>query len=329
MSKFIQIDSIRAFEDYPSYQILYEFEDDFSSQAKLPINQLSKYKYVGGKFLNKYFSQFLSANNESSINRARKFSIMMTPDYHRMYWNKSTVVPYIIDYWKRYDTIFDTYFDQFPLVYISGLEVFEYLKSKQTRVNIKHLPLSISDKHFHNFFHKEIAKDIDIINVGRKNKVLDAYIQQYLEKFPATNYVHREMENGENIYYSTINGKIGKLETRTDLLNTLSRAKIAIVTSPGIDGGELRTGGFNPVTPRIFEAAIGKCFLIGKYEKNVEFYSFGLDNLVEMPTSYNEFEQIVSNKLQVPFNLHQAYQQFLERNLNSKRVAQILSDCSV
>ena len=137
------------------------------------------------------------------------------------------------------------------------------------------------------------------------------------------------MENGENIYYSTINGKIGKLETRTDLLNTLSRAKIAIVTSPGIDGGELRTGGFNPVTPRIFEAAIGKCFLIGKYEKNVEFYSFGLDNLVEMPTSYNEFEQIVSNKLQVPFNLHQAYQQFLERNLNSKRVAQILSDCSV
>ncbi|MEZ5027001.1 MAG: hypothetical protein R2739_10540 [Chitinophagales bacterium] len=109
----------------------------------------------------------------------------------------------------------------------------------------------------------------------------------------------------------------------------MSRAKIAIVTSPGIDGGELRTGGFNPVTPRIFEAAIGKCFLIGKYEKNVEFYSFGLDNLVEMPTSYNEFEQIVSNKLQVPFNLHQAYQQFLERNLNSKRVAQILSDCSV
>ena len=252
---------------------------------------------------------------------------MMTPDYHRLYLHKSNVIPYLIDYWKRYDELFEKHFVHFPLVYISGLEVYEYLKSKNTKVNIKHLPLSISDRHLY-LFHQEIEKDIDIINVGRKNKVLDDYIQTYLKKYPEINYVHRKLENGENIYYSSKFGKIGKLETRNDLLNKIARSKIAIVTSPGLDGGEIRTGGFNPVTPRIFEAVIGKCYLIGKYEKNVEYISFGLDKLVEMPESYIEFEKMVNAKLGTSFNLKEVYLKFLEENLNSRRVEQIINDLS-
>ena len=322
MSVITQIDSIRNFEQYPSYLILYELEDDIANTQNIPVHLLSKWKYLFGKLVFKSVSNII-------IKRATPpgfiFSTMMTPDYHRLYLNKTNVIPYIIDYWKRYDALFEKHFAHFPVVYISGLEVYEYLKAKRTKVKIKHLPLSISDRYM-SLFEEQIIKDIDIINVGRKNKVMDEYIQQFLLKYPNTNYVHREMENGENIYYSSIHGRLGTLTAREDLLKILSRSKIAIVTSPGLDGGEQRTGGFNPVTPRVFEAAIGKCYMIGKYEKNSEYYSFGLDKLVEMPNSYIEFETIVQDKLMTPFNRTDDYAAFLTANLNSVRIAQLKSD---
>lgn len=322
MSVITQIDSIRNFEQYPSYLILYELEDDIANAKNIPIHLLSKWRYAFGKLLFKSVSNIL-------IKRATPpgfiFSVMMTPDYHRLYLNKTNVIPYIIDYWKRYDALFEKQFAHFPVVYISGQEVYEYLKAKRTKVKIKHLPLSISDRHMP-LFGEQVNKDIDIINVGRKNKVMDEYIQQYLLKYPDNNYVHREMENGENIYYSSIHGRLGTLTTRDDLLKILSRSKIAIVTSPGLDGGEQRTGGFNPVTPRVFEAAIGKCYMIGKYEKNSEYYGFGLDKLVEIPDSYTEFETIAQDKLKTPFNRTDDYTTFLKANLNSVRIAQIKID---
>lgn len=325
MSVISQIDSIRGFEQYPSYLILYEFEDDFSSANNIPIYLISKYRYAFGRLVYKSVSNFYSKRIKDT---GFVFSIMMTPDYHRLYFNKTNVIPYVIDYWKRYDELFEKHFIHFPVVYVSGLEVYEYLKAKKTKVNIKHLPLSISDRHL-DLFNQDIHKDIDIINVGRKNKIIDSYINQYMQKYPAVNYVHREMENGENIYYSSLHGKIGKLETRNDLLQTLSRSKIAIVTSPGIDGGEQRTGGFNPVTPRVLEAAIGKCYLIGKYEMNDEFYQFGLDKLVSMPDSFNEFEMMLNAKLNTSFNLQEQYASFLQKNLNSKRIEQVIKDLEV
>lgn len=322
MPGIIQIDSIRNFEQYPSYLILYELEDDFSAAQNIPIHLLPKLKYTLGKLIYKSVGNFAI---KQSTSPGYLFSVMMTPDYHRLYLNKSNVVPYIIDYWKRYDDLFEKHFVHFPLVYISGLEVYEYLKAKRTKVNIQHLPLSISDRHL-NLFNQDVSKDIDIINVGRKNKTIEKYIARFLTKYPQTNYVHREMENGENIYYSSINGKMGKLESRFDLLMTLAKAKIAIVTSPGIDGGEQRTGGFNPVTPRVFEAAVGKCYMVGKYEKNSEFYAFGLDQLVGMPDSYEAFETMVQARINNPFDMHKEYEVFLRSNLNSKRVAQIMQD---
>ena len=80
------------------------------------------------------------------------------------------------------------------------------------------------------------------------------------------------------------------------------------------------------MTPRVFEAAIGKCYMIGKYEKNSEYYSFGLDKLVDMPNSYDEFEASVNSKLQTKFHLQNEYSSFLHANLNSTRIAQMNND---
>ena len=110
MSVITQIDSIRNFEQYPSYLILYELEDDIANTQNIPVHLLSKWKYLFGKLIFKSVSNII-------IKRATPpgfiFSIMMTPDYHRLYLNKTNVIPYIIDYWKRYDALFEKHFAHF------------------------------------------------------------------------------------------------------------------------------------------------------------------------------------------------------------------------
>lgn len=317
------IDSIRNFEQHPSFQILYDFEDDLANALNTGINCIKQNKYKIGKVLYKS----LPFNNYSIKNDAYfHFSILMTPDYHRLYLNKHQTIPYVIDYWKKHDEVFERYFVHFPLVYISGLEVFEYLKTKKTKVNIKHLPLSVSDKYMDNFNQENPPKKYDLINIGRKNKQLEEYLKMYLSKYPDTDYVYREFEQGENIYFSTKSGRIGKLELREDLLHILSQAKIALLSSPGLDGGEVRTGGFNPVTPRVFEAALGKCFMTGRYLKNNEFHAFGLNELVYLPNTYQQFEDYINEKKTITFDKSSEYQTFLQNNLNSLRIKQIMQD---
>ncbi len=47
-------------------------------------------------------------------------------------------------------------------------------------------------------------------------------------------------------------------------INLLRASKISFYSTPGIDGGEKRTGGFNPVTPRYLELLSAQCQLLGK-----------------------------------------------------------------
>ena len=85
----LRIDTIRDFEPYPSYLILYEFEDDFIDFNKVTIHHLSKEKYTIGKMVYKAVPNF-------HINRKKNdkliFAVMMTPDYHRLYFNKTNVI---------------------------------------------------------------------------------------------------------------------------------------------------------------------------------------------------------------------------------------------
>ena len=47
------IDSIRNFEQHPSFQILYDFEDDLANALNSGINCISQNKYKMGKILYK------------------------------------------------------------------------------------------------------------------------------------------------------------------------------------------------------------------------------------------------------------------------------------
>lgn len=318
-----QVDSLRGFHHTPSYQIFYEFEEDVANYLKIPVFEFSSKRAKFFKAIYKLpFRQALPVNPFKKMS----FFVMMNPDFHRFYLYKKKTIPYIIDYWAKYGIEkFNKDFKAFPWIYIYSWDSMEYLQNNGCTLPLKHLQLSISDRWYHQYFDKKIEKDIDIIQIGRKNHLLEKFIFEFIEKYPQYNYVHRKLIDGKNIYYSTKEGVIGTLDTRADYFELLSRAKISIVSTPGLDGDQ-KTGGINPVTARVLESAACKCHMIGRFVENNEFHKFEIAKAVHNIQSYEEFEQYALKALQEGFNKTDIYRTLLLKNLNSVRAEQIKRD---
>ncbi|OON67485.1 hypothetical protein B0919_17790 [Hymenobacter sp. CRA2] len=115
--------------------------------------------------------------------------------------------------------------------------------------------------------------------------------------------------NGEFYYESNKNGIIGKFQSREKYLELLRASRISFYSTPGIDGGEVRTGGFNPVTPRYLELLSAQCRLIGKYPDNEETEFYELKKVCPSVGSYEEFEQVMLRYLnddKPSFDTHRA-----------------------
>ena len=140
-------------------------------------------------------------------------------------------------------------------------------------------------------------KKIDIILAGRKNPVLWNFLKQYEAAHPDVEYLHQIRKDGELYYESNKKGIVGKFHTRREYMNLLKTAKVAFYATPGMDGGERRTGGFNPVTPRLFELLSGGCHIIARYPKTVETDYYRLDEICPSITTYPAFESQLSNAL--------------------------------
>ena len=140
-------------------------------------------------------------------------------------------------------------------------------------------------------------KKIDIILAGSKNPVLWNFLKQYEAAHPDVEYLHQIRKDGELYYESNKKGIVGKFHTRREYMNLLKTAKVAFYATPGMDGGERRTGGFNPVTPRLFELLSGGCHIIARYPKTVETDYYRLDEICPSITTYPAFESQLSNAL--------------------------------
>ncbi|MCB9032687.1 MAG: hypothetical protein H6553_02505 [Chitinophagales bacterium] len=325
MKKNIQVDSIRQYKKAPSWQIFFELEDDLSRVWQIPMHYLTKASDTLNKIIYKLKLDKIIPTKEK---KQTHFAVLMNPDYHRLYLNKKNVACFIVDYWKKYDiNLFNKNFKDFSIVYLASLEAITFLKNNGCSLNLQHLAFSIADKHL-SLFHQIVEKDIDVIQIGRKNLLLDEMMLQYCKENPTVNYVHRIIEDGKNIYYSTKYGKIGELHTREALLTIMCRAKISIVSSPGLDGGDWKTGGLNPVTVRVLESAIAKCYMLGRFAHNEDYDYFGLKDLIfEVEDNYEHFKQVLENLLQKEsFELGNQYEQFLQLHLNSVRAKQIQDD---
>lgn len=130
-----------------------------------------------------------------------------------------------------------------PIFWVTNYQIYEMLIDKGAR-NVSYMPLSVSDVNIDS----ESEKEIGVIQVGRKNQFLHEFMLEYIKSNPEVEYVYQEVEKGSVTYVSTQRGNLGVYNSREAYLKLLSKAKISLVSSPGIDSTRVSQVDF--FTPR-------------------------------------------------------------------------------
>jgi hypothetical protein len=333
--KVASILSERFHQNWPSWHVVYEWEDDFASALNVPIlsSNYTKNIYeviINNKITNKFIGtepieRHLQHNDlkRKSISKYIVFEMSPRKHFTNTYSTNVNAIPIIIDYWKHNDVdAFCSTYKNCELVLISSLEVYNWLKENGCDLQIHHFPLSISDRYRLTetiYFDKEY----DVIFAGRMNNVMLEYMMELSTKYSDVEYVYQENVNDILYYKSNKRGIIGSFHTRKEYVDLLRKSRVGIYTTPGIDGGENRTGGFNPVTPRFLELLSSKCLMLGRYPENEEINFFEVNKVCPNIHSYSEFERYIMHYLNQTTIPTEAYIGILSKHYTTNRVIQL------
>lgn len=312
----------RKYQHWPSWDLIYEWEDVFC--AKLGMSMYHPFKYYQSrKVLSIPFIDKLLCPYDNT------FIFEMVPvglvNGKRCY-NRSNIIPCIVDFYLKENELkrFAACYYKNPIVCVSSMEVFDYVTNSPvvtSILNIRHLPLSISDKYA---IHKDtkFEKKYDMILVGRQNPIFDKFVKIYADKHSDFSYVYRVLENGQFNYYSNHGEFIGNINTRAEYLELLKKGRCCLYSTPGIDGGEVRTKGFNQVTPRFLELIAAGCHVVARYKSNSDTAYYELDSFSPSIDEYEQFEQIVDKARTTEVDMEH-YSNYLKKHYTSVRAEQL------
>jgi hypothetical protein len=325
--KITKIYSRRFFDDWPSGQIVYEWEDAFSKAYNIPIKNAKWIKHLWGfssRFLFKLsllrkliltFDHFFFTGKKYLV-----FELAPSTGFH--YTTREKSIPVIIDFWKTesLENFYSTY-KACSQIFISSLEVYNYLKLNSCPLPINNLPLSLPDKYQIDPKTKFIKK-YDVIIGGRINTVLFNFLKVYEKEFPNIEYIFQVLTDGKLYYYSNKNGNLGVFSSRKEYMELLRSCKIGFYSTPGMDEGETRTGGFNPVTPMFLEYLSAGCRIIARYPANEETVYYNLQHFCPSIDNYETFRKVMISYLQSEdSNYYASNKGYLNRHLTSARIA--------
>ena len=317
--KIFQILTNRSLNNGKDYGIVNEWEDIFSELLNAPLyydNWKRRDKTIFWKY--PWLASFFQTNEPT-------FTYVMLPIASPHGNNKKNIIPCMIDFFCRETNELQEFYRRYaknPLVLISSREAYDYLVSVNCPLNIKHLALSISDK-YRVTSNTKFTKEYDVVMLGRQNKVLMEFLEQYKEKHPDLTYVYG-IKNGHKFSYRDSKGNdIGSLDSREEYMAMMRKSRVGLYATPGMDGGREHTNGFNQVTPRFLEYIVNGCHVLARYPKNSDTDYYELDKMSTRIDTYEQFEEAM-NKLRnkevdVPF-----YSSYLEKHYTSVRVETLL-----
>jgi len=305
--KLRRIISDRQYKTWPSYHIIYEWEDELSAALRLPVfnnpeEEPKRFLYKKLKKIDdKIFSgKLIETWNEAVIFKKGSLYFEMHPRQKKGFSNSKKTTPLILDFWERKNiTHFKKIYDSCPVLLVTSLEAINFLKENNVRNELIHFPMSLPSIYKLNSA-DVFEKKYDIVLAGRANPVLLDYLKQYEKEHPEIEYLQQIQKNGEHYYLSNKRGIVGKFHSREEYISLIKQAKISFYSTPGIDGGEQRTNGFNPVTPRFLELLSAGCHIIARYPKNVETDFFQLETICPSINSYQHFKAAVNTALCCP-----------------------------
>ena len=328
--------STRSYRKDTFYHLIYEWEDDLADYLKVPVlNGVPRYrKLIINRVIRKLatllgggvwrtLNNLIETTNISRPLNGHYFAFEIGPKDFPDFSNSKRAIPAFIDLWKPMDLVsFESINKECPLVLISSLETIEYLQEHNCKLNLAHLPLSLSDR-YQAKAGVLYEKTYDIVLAGRTNPVLRKFLDKFVQDKPEVELVAQQEVNGELIYVSNKKGPLGKLDSREEYIQLLRASKIAFYTTPGIDGGEKRTGGFNPVTPRFLELLSAKCLIVARYPDNADTRFYELNRVCPNVDSYAQFEELLLKYLQSPSVPVSLYEEIVRRHATSRRAEEL------
>lgn len=243
----------------------------------------------------------------------------------RQYRGNHQLIVVINDVWPNEFDEFDDLVQDFPLVYVTNSEICNRLQQRGLSM-VRFMPCSVSAT----FIPQQVpVKDIDIIQYGRQNPVLNKFMEQLLRRYPDLHYLTTEIDpqSRDIRFVSNKYGALGRSDNRPMFMQMLARCKISLVSSPGYDG-ERDSGCCGTVAIRYFEGASQFCHLIGRHPDADDFRSLGVDSVCTRVADYMNFEAVVLDCLNKPFckEKETAYRTFLALNSTQQRAIGLTDD---
>lgn len=315
------IGTCRKFEHWPSWDLVYEWEDILSKELKIDL-------YYKKSWYNKK-QRRIPLLNLFLRHWSNTFCFEMSACIHGPHLdNMKTVVPCIIDFFltKESMPLFIKKYKNNKIVLLSSKESYDYVEDyiKQNDIrnfNIGHLALSISDKYAINDA-TIFEKKYDLVLMGRQNPVLEGFLKQYIKEHPDLYYVYRELKDGKFNYYTNRGESLGDINTREKYMKLMRSARCGLYSTPGIDGGEKRTNGFSQVTPRFLELIACGCHVIARYKPNSDTDYYELERFSKSVDSYEQFEHMLDEARSSDVDM-QAYSSYLSKHYTSVRANQL------
>lgn len=174
---------------------------------------------------------------------------------------------YLFDAWPSSHTLIKQFVEDFGVerVFVSSSQACERLRQLLGVAKVHWIPEGIDATEYR--FVPELAKDIDVLSLGRKHDRLHQKIVEPL-KLAGTTYL-----------YETVKGQI-VFPTRSAFIDGLARTKISICIPSSVTHPE-RAEGISTMTLRYLQSMVSKCLLLGHAPAEM-IELFGYNPVVEI-----------------------------------------------
>lgn len=315
----ITILSERGYQSWPSWDVVYEWEDEF---CKLDCFQL---KCDGSRSFASRLKRKIIGKATKHLPIKKKYEwdgadikiqwIMNVTAYRR--YRMKNVIPFFLDFPVAMIPEVVQATADLPAWFVTCKDVYNRAVELGSK-NCYYIPISISDKYCD---YAEVEKDIDVIQFGRKNLTLHGFMQRYCEEHPEVEYVY-QTENGSLTYESTRRGSLGKFDTRDEYLRMMQRCRVSLVSTPAMDQSR-DFGGIDFFTPRFYESPAMGCRMVGRYTENEEAKLLNIGDVCANVETYEQFADVLDGCLHDRCDQENT-KRWLSRHWTSKRVDYIL-----
>lgn len=321
MRKLSYISSMNSKQ--PSWQILKEWEDILSKCLDLPIKKENKIGRPLKWWLDKH--NFSKSINSLKIKSDLTLRFIMNASVKHSYFVDKNTIAVIIDFWLEEDDLPDFYdaYKDVPLILLTNMEVYNYLKSHNCPIPIEHWALSYPDKYkLSNSNLKK--KKYEFCVIGRPNPFFIRLLDEYSTKHPDFEYIINNGKIDDRKYVTNHGRFVAKDTGRASYLDMIAKTKISCYTTPGLDEGKKISNSYNQVTPRLFEMLCNGCQVIGHYPKAADTEWYNLSSIIPNVSNYEEFEVVMNKFRKEPFDFKKT-EHFMNQHYTSKRAESLLA----